>query len=200
MTTSEFNPHSIQSSETTSITHIIDICNYGTLTKLLGVTAYIFKFIVDCRRQYGTLTKLLGVTAYIFKFIVDCRRQHQDRLTGPLTLSELHNAQTRWVSQSQKEVYDNEMNNIRSHSSSIKKIPLIRQLRLLLDKDGLIHCGGRIHNAPLSASSNVSCWHQHHLNSNTSTILDSNSQTMSQISTTLLQHMPETWWEALCSS
>ena len=58
--------------------------------------------------------------------------------------------QTRWVSQCQKEVYDNEMNNIRSHSSSIKKIPLVRQLRLFLDEDGLIRCGGRIHNTPLS--------------------------------------------------
>ena len=31
-------------------------------------------------------------------------------------------------------------------------MPLVRQLHLFLDNDGLIRCGGRIHNAPLSES------------------------------------------------
>ena len=32
----------------------------------------------------------------------------------------------------------------------MKKPPLVRQLRLFIDDTGLLHCGGRIHNAPLS--------------------------------------------------
>ena len=35
-------------------------------------------------------------------------------------------------------------------SKSAKCLSLVRQLRLLLDKDGYMRCGGRIHNAPLS--------------------------------------------------
>ena len=35
-------------------------------------------------------------------------------------------------------------------SKAARHLPLIRQLRLFLDKDNFIRCGGRIHNAPLS--------------------------------------------------
>ena len=35
-------------------------------------------------------------------------------------------------------------------SKAAKHLPLIRQIRLFLDKDNLIECGSRIHNAPLS--------------------------------------------------
>ena len=34
---------------------------------------------------------------------------------------------------------------------------LVRQLRLFLDKNGLLRCGGRIHNAPLSDSAKFPC-------------------------------------------
>ena len=126
--TSDFIPSGNKSSNTTGIHCIIKISNYGTLSKLLGVTAY------TCR------------------FPTNCRKQQEDRLKGALTPLELHNAQTRWVKQSQKEVYSSIIDHLTSHSSSLKRIPLIRQLRLFLDADGLIHCGGRIHNVPLSES------------------------------------------------
>ena len=32
--------------------------------------------------------------------------------------------------------------------SNLRRLPLVRQLRLFLDKNGAIRCGGRIHNAP----------------------------------------------------
>ena len=128
VTASKFTLPANQSSDTTGIHCVIEISSYGTLSKLLEVTAYI------CR------------------FTTNCRKHQEDRLTGPLTPSELRNAQTRWVRQSQKEAYSNIIENITSHSSSLKRIPLVRQLRLFLDADGLIRCGGRIHNAPLSES------------------------------------------------
>ena len=37
-----------------------------------------------------------------------------------------------------------------SSLTSKKRLPLVRQLRLFCDHDGLLWCGGRIHNAPLS--------------------------------------------------
>ena len=37
-------------------------------------------------------------------------------------------------------------------TNSSSRLPLVRQLRLYLDHTGLIRCGGRIHNAPLSES------------------------------------------------
>ena len=37
-----------------------------------------------------------------------------------------------------------------SHKSKGNRLPLVRQLRLFLDSNGLLRCGGRIHNAPIS--------------------------------------------------
>ena len=109
VTTSDSIPSGNNSSNITGIHCIIKISNYGTLSKLLGVTAY------TCR------------------FPTNCRKQQEDRLKGPLTPLELHNAQTRWVKQSQKEVYSSIIDHLTSHSSSHNRIPLIRQLRLFLD-------------------------------------------------------------------
>ncbi|XP_053398070.1 uncharacterized protein LOC128556577 [Mercenaria mercenaria] len=35
-------------------------------------------------------------------------------------------------------------------SNTTKRLPLVKQLRLFVDKSGIIRCEGRIHNAPLS--------------------------------------------------
>ena len=92
VTTSDFIPSGNNSSNTTGIHCIIKISNYGTLSKLLGVTAY------TCR------------------FPANCRKQQEDRLKGPLTPLELHNAQTKWVKQSQEEVYSSIIDHLTSHS------------------------------------------------------------------------------------
>ena len=127
VTASEFTPTTDQSPDITGIHCVIDISNYSTLSKLLGVTACMYRFITNCRKQ------------------------QRDRLTGPPTPSELQSAQTKWVRQTQQETYSNVIKNI-TNSTSHKRIPLVRQLRLFLDAEGLIRCGGRIHNAPLNES------------------------------------------------
>ena len=55
-----------------------------------------------------------------------------------------------WIKDCQQKVYGKEITNLLSSSSTTKRSPLVRQLRLFLDKAGFIHCGGRIHNAPIS--------------------------------------------------
>jgi len=47
-------------------------------------------------------------------------------------------------------VYWKELSNLTNTSQHKKRLPLVRQLRLFLDKEGSIRCGGRIHNAPLT--------------------------------------------------
>ncbi|XP_065918796.1 uncharacterized protein [Dysidea avara] len=127
VTVTTFNPTTLQrSAGTIHIHHIIGISNYSTLSRLLGVTAYL------CR------------------FITNCRKQPQGRLTGPLTPLELHHALVTWVKQCQEEMYSKEIASLTSPSSTAKRLPLVRQLRLFLDEDHMLRCGGRIHNAPLS--------------------------------------------------
>ena len=95
---------------------------------------------------YSSYKKLLRVTAYISRFITNCRSSRSTRELGPLTVHELRQAELMWIIDSQSTVYSDEKANMMSKSS---RLLLVRQLRLFLDKDIAIRCGGRIHNAPV---------------------------------------------------
>ena len=100
--------------------------------------------------RYNTLGKLLAVTAYVFRF-TDNSRVVQKR-SGPITADELTRARFQWVKDTQQAVYRREINNLQQIKTQPKapRILLVRQLRLFLDAEGFVRCGGRIHNAPLS--------------------------------------------------
>ena len=53
-----------------------------------------------------------------------------------------------WIKNTQQLHYSDDIGNINSKSS--KRTLLVRQLRLFLDTNGFLRCGGRIHNAPIS--------------------------------------------------
>ena len=99
---------------------------------------------------YSSHSKLLDVTAYVLRFAHNTR-QKLFKLKGPLTPSELSIANIQWVSSAQLQCFPEEINSLRSKTHSSQP-PLVRQLRLYLDHTGLIRCGGRIHNTPLSES------------------------------------------------
>ena len=69
---------------------------------------------------------------------------------GPLSAKERHLALQGWIKNCQTLTYSDEIANLTSKSQS--RLPLVRQLRLFLDSDGLLRCGGRIHNAILDDS------------------------------------------------
>ena len=100
-------------------------------------------------KDYSTLHKLLTVTAYVYRFVLNLRNP-QAAKKDPITARELHHARKQWIKDCQQETYWHEIQNISPTSRPIKRLLLVRQLRLFLDKEGLIRCGGRIHNAPLS--------------------------------------------------
>ena len=99
---------------------------------------------------YSSYTKLLDVTAYVLRFIHNTT-QMLFKLTGPLTPSELSVANLRWVGNVQHRCFSEEITSLKTNNRS-SRLPLVRQLRLYLDHTGLIRCGGRIHNAPVSES------------------------------------------------
>ena len=96
--------------------------------------------------RYSHINRLLVVTSYVLRFVHNaCKRQ--PRLTGPVTATELNTARRLWISNSQNLSYQPEIAYLMKKTH---KCPaLVRQLRLYLDTDNLIRCGGRIHNAPL---------------------------------------------------
>ena len=97
--------------------------------------------------RYSKLTKLYRVTAYVLRFINNLKAT-TSKMSGPLTATELNQSQKLWITATQQEIFFNELANLQSGSSP--RLPLVRQLRLYLNKEGIICCGGRIHNAPVS--------------------------------------------------
>ena len=104
--------------------------------------------IMDVSR-YSTLTKLLAVTAYVLRFVKNLQNR-ENRQLGPLSAKEQQQARNKWIQNCQGLTYTAEIANLLSRSST--RLTLVRQLRLFLDCDGFIRCGGRLHNAPLSNS------------------------------------------------
>ena len=96
--------------------------------------------------SFSKFTKLLAVTAYVCWFPHNTR-QPDSRRTGPLMSSELIQANLKWIHDIRHAVFANEIANTKSRHN---RLPLVRQLRLFLDSNNLLRCGGRIHNAPLS--------------------------------------------------
>lgn len=82
-----------------------------------------------------------------------CRFTHNKRQpssswqVGPQTPSELSQANLKWIHNTQQTVFAKEIANIQSRHN---RLSLVRQLKLFLDSNNLLRCGGRIHNAPLS--------------------------------------------------
>ena len=103
---------------------------------------------VDALR-FSSYSKLLRVTAYVLRFIANCKMKKTQRKTGVITAEELHNANVITLKETQHNVFEEEINNLSSQSP--KRTAITRQLGLYMDNDGLLRCAGRIHNSSLNA-------------------------------------------------
>ena len=110
--------------------------------------------IIDLSR-YSTLSKLLHVTGYVLRFVANIRHPTAKQ-TGPLTVKELRTAEFKWIFDCQQQQFSREIQHSRSDSRNKKHPPLVRQLQLFLDEMGYLHCGRRIHNAPVSKATKFS--------------------------------------------
>ena len=97
--------------------------------------------------NYSSLSKLLRVTAYVLRFINNVRNP-LTRNVGVLSTQETNNALSMWIYDCQQTCFHQEYRQLKFKTA--KRSSLVRQLRLFLDAEGYIRCGGRIHNAPLS--------------------------------------------------
>jgi len=97
--------------------------------------------------KFSKLNKVLAITAYVCRFLHNVKHPSSSRQTGPLTTSELSQANLMWIHNIQHTEFSSEIANLQSRLS---RLPLVRQLKLFLDDNNLLRCGGRIHNAPLS--------------------------------------------------
>ncbi|XP_053402669.1 uncharacterized protein LOC128557991 [Mercenaria mercenaria] len=103
--------------------------------------------VIDIER-YSSYRKLLRVTAYVLRYISNCKKLLSDRQVSTLSVRELCDAEKKWLLSCQAVTYSTEISEIQSKMTC--RSPIIRQLRLFLDDYGLIRCNGRIHNASLA--------------------------------------------------
>ena len=104
--------------------------------------------------RYSSFTNLKRVTAWIMRFVNNCRslRDGVARETSCLTVKELVAAETYWLSISQRDHFAREIDSLQRkhlvHDSSC-----LLPLHPLLDSSGLIRVGGRVQNSNAPYSS-----------------------------------------------
>ena len=102
-------------------------------------------FGIECDR-YSSLTKMIRVTALVFRFIRILQNPKYEKAT--LTSSELNDAETMWVIYIQKKNFSDVFEAI----SSKRPNNLQKQLGLYVGDDGMLRCKGRIDQASISES------------------------------------------------
>ncbi|CAG2200428.1 unnamed protein product [Mytilus edulis] len=63
--------------------------------------------------NYGSYMKLLRITAYVIRFIRNCRRDRISRKSGPLEVNEIQTAVNTWILDCQESTYTDEMSYLR---------------------------------------------------------------------------------------
>ena len=104
---------------TINVSSVMDVSRYGSMRKLLRVTAIVLKFIEKCK----------GI----------CRSDQVE-----LSAADLSRADMLWIKSIQASTFASELQALRQSGSGT---PLNLQLNLFLDPEGVIRCQGRINNA-----------------------------------------------------
>ena len=102
--------------------------------------------VIDIDR-FSSFKRLLRVTAYVNRFIENCKTRK--KTTGSLDVREIRTASLIWIRDAQERHYTEVLEDL---NSGRMKHNLVKQLKLYKDEEDLIRCEGRIHNAPLEDS------------------------------------------------
>ena len=101
--------------------------------------------VIDPKR-FSNWRKLLRVTAWLRRFLFNCRTVQSERKCGSLTPDELREAELHWCRSVQREVFREELNALQKGqrvASDSKLLPL----NPFMDSSGLIRVGGRLRHA-----------------------------------------------------
>nr|XP_006815893.1 PREDICTED: uncharacterized protein LOC102809680 [Saccoglossus kowalevskii] len=101
--------------------------------------------VIDADR-FSSLNILLRVSALVLRFISRLKRDKPQQ-NGHVTSKEINYAEHMWIKDVQIKKYQDIIESLRKKKCTIG--PLVKQLKLFMNDQGMIRCGGRIHNAPL---------------------------------------------------
>ena len=98
-----------------------------TVTTLIATTDYKggISALIDIER-FGSLGKLIRVTALVLRFIRNLRHSQQDRLIRSLTISEMRVAESKWIKDRQERLKKlKEYNSLKLHLGLVEKNDLL---------------------------------------------------------------------------
>ncbi|XP_045769764.1 uncharacterized protein LOC123870481 [Maniola jurtina] len=102
-----------------------------------------FGFLVE---RYSSLDRLISVTAWIRRFIFNCRRNNNRNTTPYLTTQDRKHALLMWISLVQRDSFGAEIEKVRK-GQTLKGH--LRRLNPFIDSDGLLRVGGRLQHSDL---------------------------------------------------
>jgi len=104
-------------------------------------------------KRFSSLTKLLRVTAFVFRFVNKVLKRDNQEANGFILLgSELKEAKACWIKSIQASQFESELQSIIRNRQS--GLPIrVKQFGLFLGADGMLRCRGRLGNSNLSLSS-----------------------------------------------
>ncbi|XP_030761095.1 uncharacterized protein LOC115886162 [Sitophilus oryzae] len=120
----------------------IDLVDLPEL-KSQALKTYKLTLLIDANR-FSSLIRLKRSCAYVFRFIQNCKRV--DRMTGMLTVVELHNSYSFLLKLSQLETFSDEIN-LLSEGHNINHNSKLFNLNPFIDANGLLRVGGRLENS-----------------------------------------------------
>ena len=115
---------------------------------------------VECKdpiipmNRFSSFTKLTRVTAWVLRFIANCRahkNNKQDCITTPLTVQEIVKAKNYWLYLSQRECFASEIQAL-TRNRALPSNSALLCLHPFMDSYGILRIGGREQNSKLSYS------------------------------------------------
>ena len=101
--------------------------------------------------KLSSYAKLRRVTAWIFRFIKNCRQRGKEKRLDSLGIDELEDANAYWISQAQLASFGEEIATIKGEKDLPKSSKLL-PFHPFVDSQGLLRVGGRISEAKLHYS------------------------------------------------
>ena len=98
-------------------------------------------------KRYSTFSHLQRVTAFILRFIYNCKTKNRDKLTGPLSVDELRKSLYFIIKTIQETEFSKEIIELKNNKQLSNKTLL--SLKPYLDNEGMIRVGGRLINASI---------------------------------------------------
>jgi hypothetical protein len=88
-------------------------------------------YVIDISR-YSTYKKVLRITAYVLRFLDNCRKTRGQQKSSTLTVNEIQNVEETWLKYCQQTLFSKEIDTLNALSS--KRLPLVKQLKLFIEK------------------------------------------------------------------